>query len=263
MRERAGLTARAAAPLIGSNYMQQSHVESGRSGISEDRIRRLAAHCGCEDGAYVDALVAMSLERGKGWWEKYGEVVAPSGLNLAELEHHAERIRTFQVAHVPGLLQTEAHMTAAFRYVLPEGPERSLEDHIAFRLHRQRIINGSQATPYEAVIHEAALRIRVGGREATRAQLTHIIELSDLGHVVVRVLPFATEDFAGAGHSMLYVHGRVPQLDTVQLDTAHGGEFLDSEPLLTQYRKRYDQVVKAALDPMKSRDLIARIRQEL
>ncbi|WP_409239334.1 helix-turn-helix domain-containing protein [Streptomyces sp. PA5.6] len=263
MRERAGLTARAAASLIGSNYMQQSHVESGRSGISEERIRRLAAHCACEDGAYVDALVAMATERGKGWWEKYRGIVAPSGLGLAELEHHAERIRTFQVAHIPGLLQTGDHMRAAFRYVLPEGLEKDLEDYVAFRQHRQQIIDDSHATPYEAVIHEAALRIRVGGRKATRAQLKRILEQSELSHVSVRVLPFASEDFAGAGHSMLYVHGRVQQLDTVQLDTAHGGEFLDAEPLLTQYRRRYDQVVGAALEPGRSREFIAHVLQEL
>ncbi|NGO10913.1 hypothetical protein G5C60_25770 [Streptomyces sp. HC44] len=62
---------------------------------------------------------------------------------------------------------------------------------------------------------------------------------------------------------MLYVHGPVPQLDTVQLDTAHGGEFIGSEPLLKQYRKRYEKVVSTALEPGQSRDFITQILQEL
>ncbi|GAA2622154.1 DUF5753 domain-containing protein [Streptomyces vastus] len=263
MRERAGISARAAAALLGSNPMHQSHVETGRSGISEDRLRRLAAHCACDDAAYVDALVAVATERGKGWWEEYRGIVAPSGLNLAELEQHAESVHTFQMAHVPGLFQTEDHMRAMFRYVSPDWPQEDLNAHVAFRSRRQQIITGERATPYEAVIHEAALRILVGGRKTTRAQLEHILELSDLDNVTVRVLPFATEDFAGAGHSMLYVRGAVPQLDTVQLDTAHGGEFLDSEPRLKQYRKRYERVVSTALEPGPSRDFITQILQEL
>lgn len=263
MRERAGVTARAAAALLGSNPMQQSHVESGKSGISEERIRRLAAHCACDDTAYVDALVAMAGVRAGGWWEKFRGVVDPGGLDLAELEHCAAGIRTFQVVHIPGLFQTEDHMRAAFRYASPEWPPKDLDGHVAFRVQRQQILTGADPTSYEAVIHEAALRIRVGGRKSTHAQLGRILELSDLDHVTVRVLPFDTENFAGAGHSVLYVRGPVPQLDTVQLDTAHGGEFLDAELRLKQYRARYDRVAATALSPSASRDFISRITQEL
>jgi transcriptional regulator with XRE-family HTH domain len=263
MRERAGVTARAAAALLGSNPMQQSAVETGRSGISEERIRQLAAHCACQDGAYVDALVAMSLERGKGWWEKYRGVVAPTGLDLAELEHRAVRLSTFQVAHIPGLLQTEEHMRAVFRYASPEWAGKEQEAHVAFRVERQQVISGTSPTPYEAVIHEAALRIRVGGRKATRGQLEHVLDRSEAGHVTVRVVPFHSEDFAGAGHSMLYVHGSVPQLDTVQIDTTHGAQFLMAEARLAQYQARYARVAGTALTPESSRDLITRIIHEL
>ncbi|MFK4064441.1 DUF5753 domain-containing protein [Streptomyces sp. NPDC029674] len=263
MREHAGVTARAAAALLGSNPMQQSAVETGRSGISEERIRQLAAHCACQDGAYVDALVAMSLERGKGWWEKYREVVAPTGLDLAELEHHASRLQTFEVAHIPGLLQTEGHMRAAFRYVLPTRPSEGQEAHVAFRTARQQVISGPSPTPYEAVIHEAALRIRVGGRKTARAQLEHILDRSESDHVTVCVVPFASEDFAGAGYSMLYAHGPVPQLDTVQIDTAHGAQFLDGEARMTRYQARYARVAGSALTPESSRDFITRIIREL
>jgi transcriptional regulator with XRE-family HTH domain len=263
MRERAGLTARAAAPLIGSNHMQQSHVETGRSGISADRIRRLAAHCACDDKAYVDALVAMATERGKGWWEKYRGNIGPYGLDLAELEHHAVRIRTFQMAHIPGLLQTEDHMRAAFKFGMLSWPPQEQDTAVEFRLRRQQVISAEQATPYEAVVHEAALRLRVGGSKAVRAQLEHILAVSERSHVTVRVVPFDSEDFAGAGYSMLYLHGPVPQLDTVQMDTGYESVFLDAESRLKEYRQRFERVSTTALSPAASRDLITRITHEL
>ncbi|WP_155054075.1 helix-turn-helix domain-containing protein [Streptomyces blattellae] len=263
MREQAGITARAAAALLNSSPMRQSHVETGRGGISEDRIRRLARSCACDDSAYVDALTSIALERGKGWWEEYRGIVVPVGLNLAELEHHAVRIQTFQMAHVPGLLQTEDHMRAAFRYASPELTPQDLEAYVAFRLRRQHVITESPETPYEAIIHEAALRILVGGRKTAHAQLERILERSELDHVTLHILPFAAEDFAGAGHSMDYLHGPVPQLDTALSETGHNSIFFDAGPLLKQYRKRYDRVAGSALPPSESRDFIVHMLQEL
>lgn len=262
MRERAGITARAAAAFLGSSPMYQSHVETGRSGISEERIRRLAAHCACDDPAYVDALVSMANERGKGWWEEYRGTVAPQGLALAESEYHATRIRTFQVVHIPGLLQTEEHMRALFNYA-SRTPPGDVETFVAYRSQRQHVLDEPSGTPYEAIVHEAALRIRVGGRDTTRTQLKRLLERSDAANVTVRVLPFDTDDFAGTGYSMLYLHGPVPRLDTVQIDTGHDSEFFDAEARLLQYRRRYERVTAAALPVAESRDLIARIAHEL
>ncbi|MEE1765832.1 Scr1 family TA system antitoxin-like transcriptional regulator [Streptomyces sp. SP18BB07] len=263
IRERAGVTARAAAALLGTNPIQQSAYEAGRSGISEERIRRLAAHCACDDVAYVDALVSMANERGKGWWEAYRGTVVEQGLALAESEYHATRIRTFQVVHIPGLLQTEEHMRALFNYASRNVPPSHVDTFVAYRTQRQQVLDEPSGTPYEAIVHEAALRIRVGGREATRAQLKRLLERSDAANVTVRVLPFDTDDFAGTGYSMLYLHGPVPQLDTVQIDTGHDSEFFDAEARLLQYRRRYERVAAAALPVAESRDLIARVAHEL
>ncbi|WP_149829938.1 helix-turn-helix domain-containing protein [Streptomyces tailanensis] len=263
LRERAGITARAAAAFLGSSPMHQSHVETGRAGISGERIRRLAAHCSCNDTAYVEALVDMASERGKGWWQEYRGGIAPQGRDLAECEHHATRIRTFQVIHVPGLLQTEDHMRAMFNYASPDVTKEDVDTFVAFRLQRQQTIGGSPGKPYEAVIHEAALRMRVGGRRTALRQLEQVLERSERANVTVRVLPFDTEEFAGNAYSMLYLHGPVPQLDTVQIDTAHRGEFFNAESHLMQYQRRYERVLATALPPTESRDLITRIARDL
>ncbi len=263
MREAAGVTAREAAALLGSGPTQVSHIEAGRFGVSEDRLRGLAAFYACDDRRLVDALVAMANERGRGWWEEYRGTLAPKALDLAELEHHATGLRTLEIAHIPGLLQTEEHVRAAFAYVEPELPSSELDSRVAYRMRRQAVIDRAPPLPYDVVIHEAALRIKVGGTAVARAQLEHILGASDRENVTVRVIPFTADDFAGAGHSMLFVRGPVPQLDTVQLDAAHGSTFLDAEPQLKRYRTRLDRVGRSALAPATSRELIHRIAQEM
>ncbi|MEV8594917.1 Scr1 family TA system antitoxin-like transcriptional regulator [Streptomyces sp. NPDC052012] len=69
--------------------------------------------------------------------------------------------------------------------------------------------------------------------------------------------------FPGAGHAVLYAHGPVPQLDTVHLDSAHGGEFTHSEAQLTKYRIHRDWWHDHARDPQDTRDLIHSIARQL
>ncbi|KAF4407665.1 MULTISPECIES: helix-turn-helix transcriptional regulator [Streptomyces] len=262
LREQAGITARDAASLLGSNPIQMSHVEAGRSGISEKRIRRLAAHYACDDAELVEALVAMANERHKGWWEAYRGLLPAHALDLAEAEHHAKHLRALEVVHIPGLFQIEDHIRASVSYVDPTAPPEDLEARIAFRVRRREVIERDGGTGIDAMVHEAALRIRVGGRKTARRQLEYLLELSQLPRISVRVIPFET-DFAGAGHSVHYLAGAVEQLDTAHVDTAHGGTLLDASAQVRRCRARLDRAESCALPVPASRDLVHRIAQEL
>ncbi|MGW0788557.1 hypothetical protein ACWD04_09925 [Streptomyces sp. NPDC002911] len=46
--------------------------------------------------------------------------------------------------------------------------------------------------------------------------------MSTHAHVVLQVIPFPAGAFAGSGQSIYYIHGAVPQLDSVNLDQSHG-----------------------------------------
>jgi hypothetical protein len=130
-------------------------------------------------------------------------------------------------------------------------------------MKRRTIIEGAQPTPYEAVMHESALRIRVGDRAAARAQLARILELSEADHVTVRVVPFDLDGFIDAGSAMVYAGGTVPKLDTVVRDAPHGTAFVDSEAQLGSIRTLFRRVERASLEPERSRDFIHRLAKEL
>jgi transcriptional regulator with XRE-family HTH domain len=258
LRDAAGLSAREAAALLGVNSVQISQIESGIAGVSEKRLRRLAANYACTDAAFIEALVAMATDRTHGWWEEYRGSLPTPFLDLAELEHHAIYRWDVDFLHVPGLLQTENYARALFSCRIPELPESDLELRVRHRMTRQEI-----TIPYEAVVHEAALRIRVGGRAASRAQLTHILKLSEEDHITVRVIPFELDDFADVTAAMVYAGGAVPKLDTVVRDGPHGSLFIDSEAQLGVFRTLFRRVEAVSLDPERSRDFIHRLAKEL
>jgi transcriptional regulator with XRE-family HTH domain len=263
LREAAGLKATEAATLLGVNSTQMSQVEAGVAGVSEERVRRLAANYACAEGELIDALVAMATDRTRGWWEEYRGVLPVAYLDLAELDHHARFRHDVAVNHLPGLLQTEAYARALFSYMNPEFPESEVEHRVSHRMKRKVIIEGPDPIPYETLIHEATLRIKVAGRSAFRAQLERVLELSEADHVTVRVVPFTLDDFAGAGSAMVHLGGTVPRLDTVIRDAPHGTALIDSEAQLEHFRKLFRRVREASLDPERSRDLIHKLAKEL
>jgi len=263
LREAAGLKATAAATLLGVSSVQMSQIESGIAGVSEERLRRLAANYACSDDTLIDALVAMATDRTRGWWEEYRGVLPAAYLDLAELDHHAAYRHDVAVIHVPGLFQTEDYARALFSYMNPEFPKSEVEHRVRHRMQRRVVIEGPRPIPYETVIHEAALRIRVAGRSASRVQLTRVLELSEAEHISVRVIPFGLDDFAGAGSTMVYVGGAVSRLDTVVRDAPHGTGFVDAEAQLEHFRKLFRRVQGESLDPGQSRELVHKLIKEL
>ncbi|MEU0964757.1 helix-turn-helix transcriptional regulator [Streptomyces sp. NPDC005917] len=260
LRDAAGLTAREAAALLGVTAPVISQIESGIAGLSEKRLRRLAANYSCTDQELIDALAAMATARTKGWWEEYRELLPTPFLDLAELEYHAAFLQEVQFLFVPGPLQTESYARAVFSDRVPELPADEVELRVR---HRMRRAAAAAETPYEAVIHEAALRIMVGDRSTSRTQLTHVLEASDAGHVTVRVIPFHLEGFTSAASAMTYVGGAVPKLDTVVRDGPQGAAFIDSEAQLSTFRTLFHKVESASLDPEHSRDFIHKLSKEL
>jgi transcriptional regulator with XRE-family HTH domain len=263
LRDAAGLKATEAAGLLGVNSVQMSQIESGVVGVSEERLRRLAAHYACADEQLVSALVSMATDRTRGWWEEYRGLLPHSFLDLSELEHHADFRWDVDFLHIPGLLQTESYARALFGYVNHRSSEAEVERRVEHRVRRRVIIERPDPIPYEVVVHEAALRIRVGDRAAMKAQLGRILDLSDAAHITVRVIPFDLDAFAGAGSAMVYAGGSVPKLDTVVRDAPHGTVFVNAEAQLSHFRTLFHRLEAVALDPGRARDFIHKLTKEL
>ncbi|MEU3787125.1 helix-turn-helix transcriptional regulator [Streptomyces sp900129855] len=264
LREQAGFSVTGAAALLGVNQGRVSMIETGRSPVSADRVRAMASAYACSDAELIDALADFTGRRTPGWWEPYREHLPATLVDLAELEHHATGLRVALVIHIPALLQTTDHARALFRAVVPPMRQYEIEHRLTHRIKRQGILHREAPPPYSAFIHESALRMGFGGRTVALGQLKHLIEMSELPHVSVRVIPFGTEYFPSTGQSFDYVEGPVAQLDTVQLDTHHGGcGFLDAEAQLTKYRAVLDHMEPIALNPTASRDFLHHLTRDV
>ncbi|MFE0044731.1 helix-turn-helix domain-containing protein [Streptomyces albireticuli] len=263
LREQAGMSASDAAALLGVDRTRISNTEAGRFGISAGRVRTLACNYRCPDAGLVQALAEMAQDHTKGWWERYRGSLPAHFLDIAELEWHAPRLRNALTSHIPGLLQTAEHARALFEMVIPQLPEEEVHLRVAQRLERRQVLERDTPPAYDAIIHESALRMQFGGRDVARAQLKHLLEAGEHDHISLRVIPFTAGGFPGAGQTILYAHGPVTELDTVQLDASHGSVFIDSGMQLANYRELLGKMELSALGEAESRELIHAIAQQL
>ncbi|MFI0909926.1 helix-turn-helix domain-containing protein [Streptomyces abikoensis] len=263
MREAAGVTAEAVASAIGVDRGKVSNIEKGVRTISTDRLRSWAALCGCSDETYIGALAEMARPSSRGWWERYRSALPGGFLDISEMEAHAVGLRTAHTVHIPGLLQTVDHARTIFKAAIPPLPQREFELRLVHRLERQQILTRDDGPSLYSVIHEAALRMQFGGRSIARAQLEHLLRMSELSHVTVRVMPVESGIFPGAGQSLVYAEGPVPRLDTVQTDSTHGPEFLHEESQLAKYRAHLEWMERLSLTPEDSRTFIRNLAGQL
>lgn len=99
-------------------------------------------------------------------------------------------------------------------------------------------------------IHEAALRVHLAGLDVQCRQLDRIVAVSQHEHITVRVIPFMTEAYAGAGSAITCAIGPVPQLDTAGADSPVGFLLMllmDGEAQLAKYRATLDGMDAVAL----------------
>lgn len=262
LRERAGMSGSEAAAYLGGERAQISHIESGRYGVSDQRVRRLATHYSATDKHLIDALADMAEERSKGWWDDYRGILSPGFLDLAELEHKASYIRAIQMLSVPGVFQTEPYARALIRSGVSDLPTAELNARVEHRIRRRDIFDRPAPTPFEAFIHEAALRMRYCDADTMREQLAFLHEASIWPSVTIRIIPF-TAQITGSVHSMQYAGAGIAALDTVQLDSAFDAGFLDAEAQLARYRELLDSIASVSLDTEESAQFIRHIAQEM
>ncbi|MFF4736771.1 helix-turn-helix domain-containing protein [Streptomyces sp. NPDC001262] len=263
LRERAGMSAPQAAAQLGTNRTGISNIEAGRFGVSAERVRSLARIYSCADQRYVDALAAMAEERVKGWWEEYRGTVDVGALDLAELEYHARGLRTVQIMHMPGLVQTEDYARAVLGTAIPEPSPVELRRRLSYRMKRRDVMDRADPPVCTFLIHEAAMRMEFGGPRVSRRQLEYVLESSERENITVRAIPFSVGGFPNAGTSTKYAVGPVPQLDTVHLDVAHGSALLDAETHLVNYRAILDRTEEMSLTSEATRELMHKIAREL
>ncbi|MFE6049653.1 helix-turn-helix domain-containing protein [Kitasatospora sp. NPDC056446] len=261
MREQAGLGGSQLARALGINPAHVTQMESGKTGISVERLRTIAALCMCVNEPLIDALADIVTDRDKGgWWEEYRGRLSQDFLEVAEIEGHARGLSAYTMAFIHGLLQTNAYASAIFARSCPPLPAHEVDQRVAFRLGRQHII---RSAPFAVFIHEAALRMQFSGAKVQAEQLGALLDASEQPNISIRVVLFDVDTIPLANENFTYVEGPIQELDTVQADSGVGNLIFDAPAHTARFRSLLAQIGSAALSEGESREFIRSIKKDM
>ncbi|RBL82753.1 XRE family transcriptional regulator, partial [Streptomyces cavourensis] len=258
LRESRGITREAAGYSIRASESKISRMELGRVSFKARDVEDLLTLYGVADVEERDALLGLAREANvAGWWHSYGNALPGWFQTYVGLEGAASLIRIYEVQFVHGLLQTEAYAHAVVSRGMRGAPEADIERRVALRLERQKVLVSERAPVFHAVLDEAALRRPYGERDVMRAQLRHLIDMSEQPNITLQVMPFSYGGHAGESGSFTLL--RFPESDLsdiVYLEQLTSALYLDKPEEVTQYEKAMECLRKDSPGPEESRDLL-------
>ncbi|MFI1964366.1 helix-turn-helix domain-containing protein [Streptomyces pathocidini] len=267
LRDAAGKTQLEAAKVLSATATKVVKMERGWVPMRDPDIRALCDLYGVDDADTVGGLLLLAQadrerRKAKGWWNQYPELRAMA--EYVALEDIATSVRTWQLAIVPGLLQTSDYARAlAVGNGSWEDPDE-IEPFVESRMARQVRLSGDRPLQLWAVLHEGALRQLIGGREVMRGQLEHLLEAARQPNVRLQVVPFLAGAHPGMTSAFTVVSFAEPgAMEVVHMDTTSTTIWLESESDAAHHSAIFDRITRLGLAQRSSARLIDGIRKEI
>jgi uncharacterized protein DUF5753/helix-turn-helix protein len=267
LREQARISVKLAAEQLEWSTPRIWRIETGQVAMRSLDVRNM---CELYDAPAetTKALMGLAKEtKAKGWWHAFGDVI-PEGFDVyVGLEEAATSHTSYESELVPGLLQTEGYAREIINIHTPGLSEEELDGRVQLRIERQVILT-RPTVPLTlcAVLSEAAIRRPTGGRKVMAHQLAHLVYMSELANVTLRVLPFAAGAHIGTLTGPFVIlrfplkgDGSETEPPVVYKDGYTGNLYLDKPKEIEQYEAAFRGIWEAALDEQASRRLIAEV----
>ncbi|MFF2658924.1 helix-turn-helix domain-containing protein [Kitasatospora sp. NPDC058032] len=254
-RERAGLTQRELADIIGYSEDMLGAVERGKRTPRVEILTKVDDAVGA-GGALK--LIADDVMRAK---IRVSERHPAFSKAFTQEESKAIEIHEYSSLYIPGLLQTEAHARALFNMRRPWLSVEQVDEWVAARMARQEILSRWPLPLMSWVIDESALRRPLGGWDVHQAQLHHLLKVAEVRGLELQVMPLDRTENAGMGGSftLLTPNGRA-QIAYVAVQ--HINRLITDPVEVRKMAARYGTLRGQALTMKESLTLIEKILGE-
>lgn len=256
LREEAGLTAKQAAAEAKKKAPDKSWFEAKITRIETRKILKvrdtdllvLLDVYGVTDPEQREAYRRLAREAANsGWWYGYRDILGAG--TYIDLESEASRIRTYQVQHLPGLLQTESYARAMIRAGGVTSDEE-IDRRVEVRIMRQHLLARSDAPRLWAIIDETAFRKLP--RDVAADQIRHLIAVQRPS-LRVQVLPDSVGPHAGMDGSFVVLDFKSDPSAVYAEQVGGGGLLIEDSEQITIYETVLDHVQASALSVADSR----------
>jgi hypothetical protein len=208
----------------------------------------------------LDELLAMIRQNEDGFVLQPHGVRLPDQLHtLIRYETKAKTIQKFELAVVPGLLQTKRYARA----LISGGRSDAVDELVQARLDRQCMFNRPKQPECTFFIHEFALRLVVGSREVMHDQIVHLAFMASAHGVAIRIVPASIGPHAGMDGAFTLMENEDDEHSPVVRVMVRGlSLIMDAEYIVQAHRSVLDELDRTALDEEESRWWLVKLASE-
>lgn len=264
LREASERTREDAGYAIRASESKISRMELGRVSFKERDVADLLNFYGVVHREERETLLALARQSHvPGWWHRYGDVLPNWFEVYVGLEEAASVIRSYDMQFFHGLLQTEDYARAVVKLAHAGASDDEIDHRVNLRMRRQWLLTQTGAPRLWFVMDEAVLLRSPESREVMRAQLRHLLDISDLPNVSLQVIRFSAIPRAVAGCPFTILRFAQQDLpDMVYLEQMTGALYLDRRDDVDVYAGIMNSLSVAALTPDATRDLLLEVLSE-
>ncbi|WP_227999918.1 helix-turn-helix domain-containing protein [Nocardia australiensis] len=251
-------------------------VEDGQPArFSTAQYRDLLDFYGADDDVRDEVLgllkevKAAKGDPAGGWWRAYADLANAHFDHFMNLEQACDRMTTFQLTLLPGLLQTPSYRRWIEATTNPAMSAVEVERRLELTARRQRRLTDDPGFSLDVLLSESALRHRIGGQTVMAEQLLHLVDVGKLPNVSIRAIPFAA-----GGHPGLVVQsftmfefpplsaGRLAEPPVVFVEGFTGALFLEEDTAIGRHRATVTDLRQVALTEDRTKRLVRQIAEE-
>ncbi|GAA2457631.1 helix-turn-helix transcriptional regulator [Actinomadura vinacea] len=247
-RQRRGLSQAATGEIMGVNKHAVSNMEAGRNKMTHIQAVRL-------DRAWDTGGLFARLRR-------FAKLIYDPDWRrrLDRYQREADQLKIFYNHLIPLPFQTEDYGRGLLGAGYAAGLVDDLEAAVVSRMDLQKAILQRRPKPalIWAVLDEAALR-PMGPPEVMQAAYEHLVELSLLPDVSLRVLPMDAAPHIGVDGSFWYFDLPGHHVAAFAGTTLNIGSIIDDKHEATNVAIRFDRIAARTLNEDQTRDLLTRM----
>lgn len=253
LREEARLTQEEFGPRLRYSPAYVAKIEQGKRFPPLDLPERAASALG-PIAVRVLQAAARSLKRKAGlasWFHQW-----------AGIEEEAITLCAYECRAIPGLLQPEPYIRAVFERRLPPLTTTQIDEQVAARLERQKLLVERPNTAFTFIIEQCILERRMGGDSVTQAVIEHLLDVGRLVNVQIQIMPLRQEDHSGLDGQMYLAES--PGNQWFGYTEGHRSSTLITAPTeVSALLQRYGKLRSEALDCRATVSLLKQLRGAL
>ena len=250
-----------AADKLGLAASTLSRIETGKAPTRTAYLTAMFDMYGVVDPGQRQVLLEMAREgHRKGWWAVYDDVL-PTGFDVyVGLEAEAAGLRVFEDQVVHGLLQTEEYARTVMTTVRRRQQPRAIDRAVELRMERQKVLTREDPMQLWCILDEPVISRMIGGRDVMRAQLAHLLEVSQWPNVTLQVLPLASGVHPALnGPFCILEFPERSDPEVVYTEGVAGHAYLERDSDVRVCAEVFDLLRAAAASPADTVELISRI----